>query len=228
MAVAVDATMLAGNSADGFNQQVSGATTISSTGITVGASASLLVGMVVLGVSAPAAASISMTWNAVSMTAGPTRTSSQVTVAMFYLINPASGAKTLTANWTNSEDCYMSAVSFTGTDTATGITVADSTSNTQALSITITSDVNGATVAVWVCNGSAPAVNFTKIWSEAPLNPGGGGTYTLGGTSNAHTFNAPNNGSQQAAAGIHVIAAPAPDIMEFDLVPGSNVMWKDC
>lgn len=212
MAVGFDAKMAAGNSADGLNQEATGATSISSTGITVGGSATLLVAVLAFaqGNASTTPTSITATWNGAVMTAGPTVTSGTgtpyATAAIFYKISPASGANTLAAAWTNSHDCYMSAVSFTGTDTSTGINAAHSTTATGTTTITITSDANGATVAVFAVDGSAPTVNFTKIFSEAPLNPGGGASYTLGGTSNAHTFTGAG-GSVQALAGIHVIAA---------------------
>lgn len=205
MAVGFDARMTAGNSADGLNQQVSGATTISSTGITVGASATLLVIVLTWGPNNNGAPStVTATWNGASCTAGPLITTSTVTSAIFYKINPAAGANTLTASWTNADDCYMSAVSFTGTDTSTGIKVADSTSNATA-SITITSSTDGATVANFANNNGTPTLNFNKIYAESPLNPGGGATYQLGGTSNTHTF---SGGTNQASVGVHVLAAP--------------------
>lgn len=208
MAVAKDALMLAGNSSDGFNQEASGVTTISSTGITVGGSATLLVVVLVFESSSADISSLTVTWNGVSMTSrglvSSTSGSQHEQAAIFTLVNPASGAKTLQANWTTSADCYMSAVSFTGTDTTTGVKAADNTTATNVTSITVTSATGDATVAVFGVNGNPPTCNFTKIFSEAPLNPGGGASYQLGGTSNAHTFTGAG-GSAQALAGVHVI-----------------------
>lgn len=214
MAVALDAAMAAGNSSDGLNQEASNTTSISSTGITVGASASLLIVPVVLekgSGSTTVPTSLAATWNGTSMALGPSVTdtnSDAVTVAIFSLVNPAAGAKTLQVTWANSMDCYMSAVSFTGTDTVTGIQSTDNTTATRTTSITVPSSADGATVAVFGVNGAAPTVNFNKIFSEAPLSPGGGASYQLAGASNAHTFTGAG-GTAQALAGVHVIAATA-------------------
>jgi hypothetical protein len=213
MAVANDTTMLAGNSADGFNQQASAATSISSTGITVGASATGLVSDIVWqnGASTDITAR-TMTWNAGSMTEQPTVLQSNgVTrqrASIFVLPSPASGANTLAASWTGASDCYMSAASFTGTDTSTVVKVADNATQTglPSTSITVTSATGDATYATFVVNGATPTVNFTKVWAEAPLSPGGGGSYTLGGTSNAHTFTGAG-GSSSALVGVHILAA---------------------
>lgn len=203
--------MTAGNSADGFNQEASGVTSISSTGITVGSSASLLVGVLVFAASSGSMpTSLGMTWNGVTMAPGPTIISQSgapyAVVAIFALVNPVFGTKTLQGTWTNAQDCYMSAISFTGTDTTTGIQTADNTTATQTTSITVPSSADGATVAVFAADGAAPTVNFNKIFSEAPLNPGGGASYQLGGASNAHTFTGAG-GTRQALVGVHIIAA---------------------
>lgn len=214
MAVALDAKMAAGNSSDGFNQEATAATSISSTGITVGGSASLLLAFFSwgAGVGGTPPSSPAATWNAGGMTAGPTVTHSAggafSMVAIFYKISPAFGANTLAGSWGNANDCYMSAASFTGTDTSTGINVSDSTTATGVTTLTITSDANGATLAVFAVNGSTPTVNFNKIFAEAPLNPGGGASYQLGGSSNGHTFTGAG-GTVQALAGVHIIAAGA-------------------
>jgi hypothetical protein len=212
MAVAIDATMTGGNSPDGLNQEASGTTSISSTGITVGASATGLVAALVwqdpVAGTGSAPATRAVTWNGVAMTEAAFVTSSvihTVSVGIYVLANPAAGAQTLSATWTNTQDAYLSAVSFTGTDTSTVVNATDSTTTTQTTSITVTSDTNGATVAVFGVDGSAPTVNFTKIFSDAPLAPGGGASYTLGGTSNGHTFTG-SGGGTQALAGVHVIA----------------------
>lgn len=211
MAVGFDAKMTAGNSSDGFNQEAIGATSVSSTGMTIGGAASLLVAMLAFGAGGGTApTSLSMTWNGVTLTAQAFVVSSgggaMAAVYLFTLVNPATGNRTLAGAWTTAQDCYMSCISFTGTDTVTGVAVADNTTTSQVTTITVPSTVDGATVAVFAVDGSTPTVNFTKIWAEAPNNPGGGASYTLGGTSNAHTFTG-GGGTRQALAGVHVIAA---------------------
>lgn len=208
MSVALDAKMAAGNSADGLNQEASAATSISSTGITVGVGATLLVVELTVQGATVAASSLAATWNGAAMALQSTVTSGLETVAIFTLVNPASGALTLQATWANTADAYMSAASFSGTDTTTGVLTTDNTTATGTTTITVPSSTDGATVAAFCVNGAAPAVNFNKIFSEAPLNPGGGASYQLGGVSNAHTFTGAG-GTAQALAGVHVIAASA-------------------
>lgn len=208
MAVAFDAAMTAGNSADGLNQEASAATSISSTGIIVGASASLLLAILVVQGATVAPTGLGATWNGLAMALGPVATSGLDVVAILSLVVPASGAKTLQGTWSNTGDAYLSAISFTGTDTATGILTADNTIVTNATTITIPSSADGATVAVFGVNGAAPTVNFNKIFSEAPLNPGGGASYQLAGASNAHTFTGAG-GTVQALAGVHILSSAA-------------------
>lgn len=215
MAVSFDAKPTAYNSADGLNQQASGVTSITATtGYTVGASATLLVAMMVIQGTGDGIAptGIAMTWNGVSMVSRAVATHAsgvRETVCIFTLTNPATGNHNLVGSWTNAKDCYMSAVSFTGTDTTTGVATVDTVTGTgasQNVTVTITSTTDGATVAVAGINGDSPTVNFNKIWAEAPFNPGGGGSYQIGGTSNAHTITF-TAGSEAAWAGVHVIAA---------------------
>lgn len=143
------------------------------------------------------------------MTAGPLGThgaGSYAAAAVFYKINPVTGNQTLSASWTNSNDCYMSCASFTGTDVSTGINTTDNATASATHSINVTSDSTGATVAAFGCNGADPTVTQTEIFSTAPLNPGGGASYAIGGTTNTHTFTEASS-SFQALAGVHVLTA---------------------
>jgi hypothetical protein len=206
MAVAFDAKMVAGNGAGGVFQQIGTQTSFSSTGITVGAGATLLVAVIHVqrGVAGDPG-TISATWNGGAMTAGPTTVNGQNRSAIFYLVSPAAGALSLAASWANSSDAYLSAASFTGVDTTTPIVAVDSVTGTTGTTVTITSDTNGATVAMWGTNGGDPVTNFTEIFSDAPLGPGAGASYQLGGTSNGHTFTGAG-GTTPAWAGIHIQA----------------------
>lgn len=230
MAVAFDAKMTAGNSADGFNQRASVATSISSTGITVGASATCLVAMITFAEQAPAGpVGLAMTWDGVPMTAGPIASNTvgdRVGLsAIFWLDNPASGAKTLQATWSNSLDAYMSAVSFTGTATTNSVKAADNITATQTTTLTVTSSTDGATVVNFAVDGAAPTVNFTKIWADDPFSPGGGGNYTLGGTSNAHTFTG-SGGTLQCIAGVHVVAPSGAAVVDHgEYLPPTGGGW---
>jgi hypothetical protein len=211
MAVGFDAKMTAGNSGSGTYHKVIAAQSLSTTGMTVGGSATLLVVVVVTGAGSGHSplTSLAATWNGVSLT-NRADAISQVTAfaqaVILTLVNPTPGNQTLALTWVNTNDVYVSAVSFTGTDTTTGINASDSTTTTQTETISVTSDANGATVAVGAADGDDPALNFIEIFSEAPDNPGGGASYQLGGTSNGHNFNW-GTGTRQALAGVHVIAS---------------------
>jgi hypothetical protein len=209
MAVAFDATMTTGNSADGLNQQAT-STSISSTGITVGASASLLVVVAYFQTGGSSITNLAGTWNGAALTVAKQQDggSSGGSAAVLYIVSPTSGAKTLALSWTTTADCYMSAVSFTGSHTTTPLITGDTVGGNLGTTVTITSDSSGATVATWGINGSTPTVNFSKIYAEAPLNPGGGASYTLGGSSNGHTFTGAG-GITPAYAGVHIQAAAA-------------------
>jgi hypothetical protein len=212
MAVAFESKMTGGNGDSGRCQQTDNGTSCSTTGHTVGATATLLVATISFGNGSGQAepTSLSATWNGVAMSAGPTVRSASgnddAKVAMFTLVSPAAGANTLAISWTTTRDAYMSSVAFSGTDTTTGINTSDNNTATQATAITVTSDADGATVAVFAVNGSDPTVDQTEIFSTAPLDPGGAASYAIGGTSNTHNFTS-GGGTRQALAGVHVIAA---------------------
>lgn len=207
-AVAFDASITTGNSADGLNQQASSASSISSTGITVGGSATLLVVVAYFQSGSSTISSLAGTWNGTALTVAKQQNggTGPGTSAILYLVSPASGANTLQLTWTTVADVYMSAVSFTGSDTTTPLVTADTVGGNSGTTVTVTSDTSGATVASWGINGSTPTVNFTKIYAEAPLAPGAGASYTLGGTSNGHTFTGAG-GTTPAWAGVHIQAA---------------------
>jgi hypothetical protein len=210
MAVAFDAKPTGYNSADGLNHEAVAATSISaSTGMTVGASATVLVAQLVFGNGAGIAAptNVTMTWNGVSMTQRVLVTSvsgnDTATSIQFTLDNPAPGTNTLAASWTTAQDCYMSCASFTGAQYDTF------TSNSQLTSLAINTTSDGATVACFAGNGSVPTLDQTRIWSEAPNTPAGGGSYAIGGTgSNTHTFTG-GGAVRYCITGISLISAIA-------------------
>lgn len=215
MAVAFDARMETGNAADGFSAQVSGGTTISSTGITVGSGATLLV--VVAHFQSPlvSISSLSGTWNGDALTPVGQADHSFVvscdTSAILVRANPTAGGNTLALSWTTAADCYLSAVSFTGSSVTPGFESTDTQTGTAGTTVTVPCAADDATVAVWGTNGSSPATNFTQIFSVSNLNPGAGASYALGSTSNAHTFTGAG-GSQPAWVGAHVVAGAGPGV----------------
>ena len=218
MSVAFDAKPTVYNSADGLNQEVGQATSITAaSGFTIGVGATLLVVVAHLQIQNDtngAITGLSGTWDGVSLIVAGSASNSgggsnrSALNAILYLVNPTPGTKTLALSWAQTADCYMSAVSFTGSDLTTPIVVAHTVTGTAGTTVTITSDANGATVASWGIDGATPTVNFTKIYAEAPFSPGGGASYTLGGSSNAHTFTGAG-GTQPAWVGVHVNPAAA-------------------
>lgn len=221
MAVALDVLFTGGNSGDGDCQEASAATSFSFTGPTVTASATLLVVCVTWDHNVT---SRTMTWNGTSMTeALYVNHSGHGSSAIWYLVSPASGAKTLAANWTTSADYYVGIVAFKGSDTSTPIVTADNTSGTTSVTtVTVTSTTDGATVAQWETDGSEPTINFNKIYGQADLNPGGGASYQLGGTSNAHTFTGAG-GSFPAWCGVHIPAGAGGGGATLHQLPATGV-----
>lgn len=206
--VGFDAKMTGGNGVGGFNQDISAAVAISSTGMTVGASATILVALAVwqCGVIAGPTGR-TMTWNGVSMTEGPFQSavlagSQLLAASVWTLASPASGNKTLAGAWTNNCDCYLGCASFN----LAALQAADNTVAVDVTTINVPTDANGATIAVFGVDGNAATTNFITLWSEAPFAPGGAGNYQLGGTgTNGHSFTG-GAGSHQVLAGIHLIA----------------------
>jgi hypothetical protein len=207
--VAVDAIMDAGEQGD-VNTTDNG-TTNNGTGITVGASATLLLATAVYQGSS-AATSKTATWNGVSMALSATQDVTHAgafgTSAIFTLVSPASGSQALNLSWTNTCDCYVGAISFTGTDTTTGIEAGDTQQSTTGIAITVTSTTDGATVGAAERNSGEPTMTGTTIWKYAVLDPGGGSDYQIGGVSNVHTFTFAG-GTEQAMVGVHIIAGAA-------------------
>ena len=204
-AVAKDAIMTGGTiggGGTGADDYFSEVATVSTTGMTVGASATCLV--VVIEWNA-AITSPSATWNGVSMTLGPTVTSGSSRTTIFYLPNPATGNKTLVSSWTTIAEGYISSISFTGTDTVTCIKTSDSTTAATG-SLTVTSDANGATVASYGNDGTgqSPGINNTLVYSDIGGTPNGAAAYTTGGTSASYTYT--GGTMDQVFAGVHVIA----------------------
>jgi hypothetical protein len=204
--------MTGGNSSDGDCIQADDATSFSDAScITVGGTATLLVGVGVYDGTIANITNGAATWNGVSMTRvvqdDTSGSGAFISAAIFTLVSPTTGTQTLAGSWTTTADTYFGAASFTGTDTTDGIDETHTTT-TGTTAVTITSTTDGATVAVSGKNSSDPTVDQTTIWINSPLDPGGGATYAIGGTSNTHTFTFPS-GDAQAIAGIHIIAAAA-------------------
>jgi len=211
-AVSVDAVLTGGDSGDGDTFQGDNVSSKSGT-FTVGADATLLVMLACWGKTSGSGAPASRvaTWNtSETMTeavVNSVESTANLTSAIYTLVNPTSGAHTIALSWTGTYDIYIGVISFKDTDTTTGYNAAHNQTVTDDTTITITSDANGGTVASFCLDGSTPTMNFTKVWDNSTFGPGGGGSYNLGGTSNAHTFTGAG-GLHETIVGIHVIPAP--------------------
>lgn len=164
---------------------------------------------------------ISFSWDAtgtpqtvVLISSGST-TGNRQTCEVAGLVNPTSGAKTLRATWTGSQEIIMQGVSWTGVDQTGGITsfpnrnLAAGTSNTP--SITITSAIGNATMDA-IANGTSFIMNSVSA-TQTYLNHGAtslesGGSRAAGASS--VTMTASLAGSDQwIAVGTDIAAVGA-------------------
>jgi len=219
MSVAFNAKMTAGNGTGGtYAYQSPAAMSFSSSGMTVGAGATLLVVVLNLQGGSPAPTALACTWNGVSMNLAcsvyNTGGANGAGAAIFTLVNPATGNNVLAASWaTRNCFAYMSATSFLGTDTATGYNAPDNvtgsgTSGTDGSSVSVNTLPDDATlVCIESFQAGAITTNFSTIYSAYNLNDNAAASYHLGGSgANAHTF-AITASSVSAWSGIHIIAA---------------------
>ena len=124
-------------------------------------------------------------------------------VEIWYKASPATGAQTCSAAWTTISDCVIGLVSFTDAGTPTDLTTAQNTG--VDVDITVPSDANGATlVAVsatgnLVTTGGSPSP--TELYLDNSTWVAAAASYTLGGTSNQHTW---VEVGTWAAMGVHI------------------------
>jgi len=150
-------------------------------------------------------------------------------VIIFSLANPATGNKTLSASWTGVSDFVLGAINFSGVNQTTPVVVADSAAangTSTAPSVTVTSDINGATIAGLSAQVGINAETQTQIFRVVG-NMAADATYALGGTSNVHGFTLASSAGW-ATAGIHVQqvqAAGAPDPTFAAHVIQSALRW---
>jgi len=114
-------------------------------------------------------------------------------VAMFGLIAPVSGQKTLKATWTGSRHIAMGAISFTGVDQTGGATSfpngnhAVNNSGSTTASVTITS-ATGNMTAAYFCNGGGTnfsSTSATQDWLDTACTAAA--NHTAGSASNVMT-----------------------------------------
>lgn len=93
--------------------------------------------------------------------------------ALYGLINPVSGNKTLKASWTSGQRVYMQAVSWTGVDQTGGATSFPHATGAQGTSltpaVTVTSATNNAVMAVFSGERTMSAVTNTQTFLDNSL-----------------------------------------------------------
>ncbi|UPT97249.1 hypothetical protein J4G48_0003440 [Bradyrhizobium barranii subsp. apii] len=217
MAVAFDAQ---GHDGNGGSSSTSYS---SSTVITVGSGSNralVVYLMFVFGGGSGLPTGISVTWNGVAMTPITGASFSDVTagtsIIAYGLVNPASGANTLSASWTGSRFTSVAAISFTGVDQTGGATSfahgAGNHGNAGGnASVTVTSATGNITAAAYTNDGSStftatsPTQDFVDLTSNSAMN------HTAGSASN--TMTATQGGTNWVAAGVDVVAAAADVLM---------------
>jgi hypothetical protein len=206
MTVAFDAKTSSSNGVDQFSGVTS---TGNITSMTIGGSGTLLIVMACWDTKVTGR---SCTWNSVSMTEQVLAASASGSrqTGIYTLVSPATGNKNLALSWTGSSQCYVSAISFTGTDTSTGVNAADNASanGTSVTSLSVNTSTSGATlVAACAFGGDGTPQNQTAIWHDNGLNASAGGSYALGGSgTNNHSFSS-LTGTANAFAGVHILSS---------------------
>jgi hypothetical protein len=225
MSVALDSYMTGGNGtgtsgpggiAGTYQYMTANGTSISTSGHTVGPSATLLVVGLTIGTANCSA--FGCTWNGLAMKLAMLESYHNGLVycqtGIFTLVNPTPGAKALVASWvTGSPGGYLTSIAFTGTDTVTGYQASDNVTggqNSGAANVVINTAAGDATFCMMGNNGGVPgATTQTQLFSSGASAPNGGASYALGGSgSNTHSFNGGTN-QVEAWAGIHILAGAA-------------------
>lgn len=196
MAVGFDATSTINTGTASFS---------SSTQITVGSSATLLLFFIIIQGSAPVSPTV--TWNGVSMTQiGSTLTISGGSVTCYDLawglVNPTPGEQTLDCNMGVNPGCYILTVSFTGTSTASvaaatsGYNSATGNSTTMSVATGASVPTNGGAI-VWGCDAGSGFSSSTPTFFTGGTTLGENGTDTANA---AAAYVIPGSGSAMTAS----------------------------
>lgn len=185
-----------------------------STKLTVGAGANRALLVLIAWSTAAAPTGVSITWDGQPLTLISGTSVANGTagnVALYGLIAPNSGTKTLAGSWTGAREFYVSGIAYTGVN-QTSVAVAfphgtTGSSNTATSTVTVTSAVGNAVAAVHTSNGSFSAVNNTQVFldnvsasiSGAGNRAAGAATVTLTGTQTGNW----------ASAGVDILAGGA-------------------
>jgi hypothetical protein len=151
--------------------------------------------------------------------------------ALFGLVNPVSGAKTLKVAWTTSADVVINPLSYTLVDQTGGATTFPHfTSNVNSASpstVTITSATGNATVSCVSVAGNPAGPSQTQTFLDtSPANLSAAGERGAGGATVTHQWS--TAGGQYVMVGCDILAAsavvggPAPD----PIVAHRPAPWK--
>ena len=217
MAVTVDAKC----AADTEINSVVGTTGITSTNLTVGATATALLACLIFDGSANLT-TFAMHWDStggnVAMTQIGTTTyvSTVGQIVLFGLVNPTAGAKTLKATWVGTGVGYMASMSFIGTDTSSVATAFTNFNSATPTGATGTFNITGASGNyAFACNGNDDqtyttfinATSSTLLFSDINNNYAGAAYAPEVGTTT--TFSWAQAGSEQNVVAGCTVAVPA-------------------
>ena len=91
------------------------------------------------------AASFTVTYNGVAMSKlGASITNGTLQSQCYYLVNPATGANTVSMSWTGASYCYSTAASYSGVNTASPIDSNSSNTSASATTLTASTTVGGS------------------------------------------------------------------------------------
>lgn len=131
------------------------------------------------------------------------------TSAIYRLVNPTTGNKTLRATWTGNADVILGAIAFSVAASITSADTLTQTTLTASPSVgPITSATDDATVALLMSGQTINTNNQTLIFNTVGGGINGGATYALGGSSNTHSWTLASV-TNDAVIGVHVKAAAA-------------------
>jgi len=209
--VAFDAIMGGGNADSGHVYECDATTTCTAANaMTIGGSATcLVVTVVTYGIVTGAR---TMSWHGGSnITAAVTQvTPGNINVASmaFVFSSPDTGGPyTLVGTADNSNQWYISAVSFSATNTSTCYNAANNGAVGDVKSIDAPSSSTGATVSVYAGDGYGPtAWNQQRIFMDDNKSAGGSAQYAIGGSPTVtHTYTETHN-STHAIVSVNVVA----------------------
>jgi hypothetical protein len=155
-----------------------------------------------------------LTWNGVSMTLiGSQSDAAGFYLYLFGLVNPASGAQTLSLSWTSggSPQIYLAAASFTGVNqtggTASFANFASASGTNNAPTLTVTSATGNMVVASFT-DSNGTITGGTLLWNDQANYPDWSGAYASGAAS--VTVSSGNEGDTDwCAIGASLVAATA-------------------